>query len=174
MAARPGPNSWEQSLMDLLGAVSKGGGAEKVGEVVQALVSGKVPGIHLGGEGVDEASLFALATEKLAQKMREEPGLINWLRVAICTLGSQSEAARRLGVTRQAVSLWLKPGLNGIRNAPYQMVEHLSELSGIPLNLIGKCGKENEAQQRDGKSVKRSVKPAKGKPGRLRNVKRGH
>jgi len=89
-------------------------------------------------------------------------------------LGSQSEAARRLGVTRQAVSLWLKPGLNGIRNAPYQMVEHLSELSGIPLNLIGKCVKENEAQQRDRKSVKRSVKPAKGKPGRLRNVKRGH
>jgi hypothetical protein len=128
--------------MDFLKAMQRGG-VEQVGGAVQALTSGRVPKISIIS-GKDEASLFADAMGRLSRKMREEEGLINWLRVAIGLLGNQSEAAQRLGVTRQAVSDWLKPGLNGMRDCKYRDVERLSELSGIPLNLIGQCGKENE------------------------------
>ena len=131
--------------MLVLGQVKRGGAAA-VGDVVRALGNGKVPEGFVGNEK-DDAALFASTAAQLARKLRDDPRVINWLRVAVNMIGSQAEVARKLGVTRAAVNLWLKPGLNGMRDANYRVVERLSEISGIPLNLIGQCGRENEHEE---------------------------
>jgi hypothetical protein len=69
---------------------------------------------------------------------------LNWLKIAIHRLGGPAQAARALGTSRQQIYVWLKVGNTGVRGLPYRQVERLSSLSRIPVDLIGRCGSENE------------------------------
>jgi hypothetical protein len=105
--------------------------------------------------------------EILADLIQNPPGgePLNWLKIAIYRLGGPAEAAKVLGVRRQAVYVWLKVGLTGVRGLPYREVERIAKLSRIPIDLIGNCGSENEPGAK---------KPTEKRP--LRSVKRdsGH
>jgi hypothetical protein len=108
--------------------------------------------------------------EVLGDLLRNPPsGGVNWLKVAIARLGGPAEAARVLGVQRQAVYLWLKQGNTGVRGLTYRAVERIAKLSRIPVDLIGSCGSENETEPES------EAKKPTGKR-RLRSVKRdsGH
>ena len=73
--------------------------------------------------------------EILADLIQNPPGgePLNWLKIAIYRLGGPAEAAKVLGVRRQAVYVWLKVGLTGVRGLPYREVERISKLSRIRL-----------------------------------------
>lgn len=68
--------------------------------------------------------------------MRLKPefqGGVDWLAVAVDTLGGVKSAAEQLGVSRLVVYNWLAKGLGATR---FGMVVKLATLSKIPVNAF--------------------------------------
>lgn len=71
---------------------------------------------------------------------------VNWLEIAIDLFGTQAAAAKALNVTPAYISKWLRQRA-GVRNIPYRHVEALSDLTGVPMRLIGSVGKDVTARR---------------------------
>ena len=61
------------------------------------------------------------------------PSGFDWLAVAIGNMGGIRGTCERLGVTRQTVYTWLS---NGLGTLPFERVNQIAELGGIPLELL--------------------------------------
>jgi hypothetical protein len=59
-------------------------------------------------------------------------------------------------VGKATVYGWLQHGKVGVRRLQYYQVEKMAELTGIRVDLIGACGRENEPPEKPARSSRPS------------------